>query len=162
MAASDALAALPGGGSEIVNMGGARLVKAVRERKVSAREAMAAHLDQIAAVNGQVNAIVSMPDREVLMAEAARADERQARGEPLGPLHGLPHAVKDLQPVKGLRFTQGSPIFRDRVAPADSLMVERLRKAGVIFVGKTNTPEFGFGSHTFNPCLLYTSDAADE
>jgi amidase len=95
------------------------------------------------------------------MAEALDADERQARGGALGPLYGLPHAVKDLQPVKGLRFTQGSPIYKERIAAADSLMVERLRKAGVIFVGKTNCPEFGLGSHTFNPVFGATHNPYD-
>jgi amidase len=147
--------------SEIMQMGGAALAAAIRARKVSAREAMAACLDRIEAVNPQINAVVSMPPREALMRQAAAADERQANRAKLGPLHGLPHAVKDLQPVKGLRFTQGSPIYKDRVAAADSLMVERLREAGVIFVGKTNTPEFGFGSHTFNPVFGATRNPYD-
>jgi amidase len=156
-AAGEAMAAT----AEITRMGGAALAAAIRRKTVSAREAMAACLDQIAAVNPAVNAVVSMPPREALMAAAAEADERHAKGETLGPLHGLPHAVKDLQPVKGLRFTQGSPIYKDRVAAADGLMVERLRKAGVIFVGKTNTPEFGFGSHTFNPVFGATHNPYD-
>ena len=97
-----------------------------------------------------------------LMAEAAAADELPGpRWRSFGALHGLPHAVKDLQPARGLRFTQGSPIYRDRIAPVDCLMVERLRKAGVIFVGKTNTPEFGFGSHTFNPVFGVTRNPYD-
>jgi amidase len=147
--------------SDITRMGGAALAAAIRGKTVSAREAMSACLAQIDAVNPAINAVVSMPSREALMAEAAAADERQARGEALGPLHGLPHAVKDLQAVKGLRFTQGSPIHKDRIAAADSLMVERLRRAGVIFVGKTNTPEFGFGSHTFNPVFGATHNPYD-
>ena len=147
--------------SEINRMGGVALAAAIRERKVSAREAMTACLAQIDAVNPAVNAVVSMPSRETLMTEAAAADERQAHGAALGPLHGLPHAVKDLLPVKDLRFTQGSPIYKDRIAAADSLMVGRLRKAGVIFVGKTNTPEFGFGSHTFNPVFGATRNPYD-
>ena len=147
--------------SEINGMGGVALAAAIRERKVSAREAMTACLAQIDAVNPAVNAVVSMPSRETLMAEAAAADERQAHGAALGPLHGLPHAVKDLQAVKDLRFTQGSPIYKDRIAAADSLMVGRLRRAGVIFVGKTNTPEFGFGSHTFNPVFGATHNPYD-
>jgi amidase len=158
MAAGEAMAA---DSSELTGLGGAALARAIREKRVSAREAMAAHLDRIEAVNPKINAVVSMRPREALMAEAAAADERQARGEPLAPLHGLPHAVKDLQPVKGLRFTQGSPIHKDRIADADSLMVARLRKAGVIFVGKTNTPEFGFGSHTFNPVFGATHNPYD-
>jgi amidase len=147
--------------SDIIRMSGAALAAAIRGKKVSAREAMAACLDQIDAVNPAINAVVSMPSREALMAEAGAADERQARGEALGPLHGLPHAVKDLQAVKGLRFTQGSPIYKDRIAAADSLMVERLRTAGVLFVGKTNTPEFGLGSHTFNPVFGATHNPYD-
>jgi len=147
--------------SDIIGLGGAALAAAIRAKTISAREAMAACLDRIETVNPLVNAVVSMPPREQLMAEAAAADERQAGGAPLGVLHGLPHAVKDLQPVKGLRFTQGSPIYKDRIAPADGLMVDRLRKAGVIFVGKTNTPEFGLGSHTFNPVFGATHNPYD-
>src|SRR5690349_4102552 len=86
LAAGEAMAAQT---NEILEMGGAALARAIRARQVSAREAMAAHLDRIAAVNPQVNAVVSMPPREALMAEAAAADERQAKGGPLGPLHGL-------------------------------------------------------------------------
>src|SRR5580698_6524352 len=142
-------------------MGGAVLAAAIRAKSISAREAMAACLEQIERVNPAINAVVSMPPHEALMAEAAAADERQALGSALGPLHGLPHAVKDLQAVKGLRFTQGSPIYRDRIATADSPMAERLREAGVIFVGKTNTPEFGLGSHTFNPVFGATLNPYD-
>jgi amidase len=147
--------------SELNTMGGVALATAIRERRVSAREAMSACLARIDSINPAVNAIISMPSHDALMAEAAAADERQARGEVLGPLHGLPHAVKDLQPVRGLRFTQGSPIYRDRIAAVDSLMVGRLRQAGVIFVGKTNAPEFGLGSHTFNPVFGATRNPYD-
>jgi len=147
--------------NKINRMGGAALAAAIRKKTVSAREAMAACLDRIERVNPAVNAVVSMPPRDTLMAQAAAADEAQAHGTVLGPLHGLPHAVKDLQAVKGLRFTQGSPIYKDRIATADSLLVERLRKAGVIFLGKTNTPEFGFGSHTFNPVFGATHNPYD-
>jgi amidase len=147
--------------NDITEIGAAALAAAIRARKISAREAMTACLDRIEAVNPAINAVISMPPRELLMAAAAAADERQARGATLGVLHGLPHAVKDLQPVKGLRFTQGSPIYRDRIAAADGLMAERLRNAGVIFVGKTNTPEFGLGSHTFNPVFGATHNPYD-
>jgi amidase len=158
MAAGEAMAADAG---ELTELGGAALARAIRDKRASARDAMGAHLDRIEAANPKVNAVVSMPPREALMAQAAAADEHQAKGGALGPLHGLPHAVKDLQAVKGLRFTQGSPIYRDRVADADSLMSARLRKAGAIFVGKTNTPEFGFGSHTFNPVFGATHNPYD-
>ncbi len=157
LAAGEATAA----STEITDMGGAALAAAIRAKKISAREAMSACLDRVDAVNPAINAVVSIRPREALMAEAAAADERQAKGETLPPLHGLPHAVKDLQAVKGLRFTQGSPIYKDRIAAADSLMVERLRKAGVIFLGKTNTPEFGLGSHTFNPVFGATHNPYD-
>jgi amidase len=80
----------------------------------------------------------------------------------MGPLHGFPHAVKDLQFVKGIRSTQGSPILKDFMPSADSLMVERLREAGVIIIGKTNTPEFGIGSHTYNPVYGLTRNAYDQ
>ena len=95
------------------------------------------------------------------MAQARERDAQLARGEPMGPLHGFPHAVKDLQPVKGIRSTLGSPILKDFVPPADSVLVERLREAGAIFIGKTNTPEFGLGSHTYNPVYGATRNAYD-
>jgi amidase len=161
LAAAAAGEAMAADTSELTEMGGAALARAIRDKRVSAREAMAAHLDRIEAVNAKINAVVSMPPREALMAEAAAADERRAKGAATGPLHGLPHAVKDLQAVKGLRFTQGSPIYKDRIAAADSLMVARLRAAGAIFIGKTNTPEFGFGSHTFNPVFGATHNPYD-
>jgi amidase len=112
---------------------------------------MAAYLDHIDTLNSKANAIVALEDRDRLMAQARERDAELARGELRGPLHGLPHAVKDLQPVKGIRMTMGSPILEDFVPVADSLMVERIRKAGAIIIGKTNTPEFGLGSHTSNP-----------
>ena len=80
----------------------------------------------------------------------------------MGPLHGFPHAVKDLVPVKGMRMTMGSPILKDFVPPADSVMVGRLRKAGAIIIGKTNTPEFGLGSNTYNPVYGITRNAYDQ
>jgi amidase len=80
----------------------------------------------------------------------------------MGPLHGFPHAMKDLQPVKGIRSTQGSPVLKDFTPSADSLMVARLRKAGAIIIGKTNTPEFGLGSHTYNPVYGTTRNAYDQ
>jgi amidase len=123
---------------------------------------MIAYLDHIEKVNPKVNAIVALQDRAQLIGGAKARDEQIFRGEIMGPLHGFPHAVKDLQPVKGMRTTMGSPILKDFIAPADSLMVERLRKAGAVFIGKTNTPEFGLGSHTFNPVYGATRNAYDQ
>ena len=114
--------------------------------RLAPSELMEATLAQIEAVNGDINAIVSLRDGEDLIAEASAADN--AKG---GPLHGLPIAIKDLAMTKGLRSTMGSPLFADQVPAADELMVARIRAAGAIIIGKTNTPEFGLGSHTFNP-----------
>jgi len=121
---------------------------------------MAAHLDRIAELNPRVNAIVTLV-ADGAMASALDADEKLARGERVGPLHGLPVAHKDLQPTKGIRTTWGSPIFRDFVPDQDSLIVERLRAAGAITVGKTNMPEFGAGSQTFNPVFGATLNPYD-
>ncbi len=147
--------------AEIVMMDAGPLARAIRTRKISSVEVMGAYLDHIDAVNPKFNAIVALQDRAGLIAQARSRDDQLARGEAVGLLHGLPHACKDLQPVKGIRYTQGSPIFRDVVATTDSIMVERLRGAGVIFIGKTNTPEFGFGSHTYNPVYGVTRNAYD-
>jgi amidase len=111
---------------------------------------MAAHLAQIARLNPMVNAIVARLPDEVCLSLAAEADDRLAHGEAVGPLHGLPIAFKDLQPAVGFPCSQGSPIFRDDRPAADSVLVERLRRAGAIPIGKTNVPEFGMGSHTYN------------
>ena len=100
--------------------------------------------------NPHVNAIVGMLPPEACRAMARQADERTARGEPLGPLHGLPIAFKDLQEAAGLPFTRGSPIYRDAVGHTDTVVVERMRRAGALPIGKTNVPEFGLGSHTYN------------
>jgi amidase len=125
------------------------LASAIRRRELSAREVVGWHLDRIAAVNPRINAVVS-PRPEAALAEADAADRRAAAGAPLGPLHGLPIAIKDLEDTAGIRTTYGSTMFADHVPAVDSLLVQRLRAAGAIVVGKTNTPEFGVGSHTFN------------
>ncbi|HEX4009442.1 MAG TPA: amidase [Solirubrobacteraceae bacterium] len=126
------------------------LAAAIRARELSAREVVAAHLDRIAAVNPRINAVVSLQP-EAALAEADVADRRAGRaGERLGPLHGLPIAVKDLEDTAGIRTTYGSRAFADHVPDEDGLLARRLRAAGAIVVGKTNAPEFGVGSHTFN------------
>ncbi len=123
--------------------------RALRTGACSARELVAAHLERIERVDPLVNAIVTRTPERALAA-ADEADRRRARGEPLPPLHGLPIAHKDLQDTAGVRTTYGSPSYRDHIPAADSLMVERMREAGAILVGKTNTPEWGAGSHTDN------------
>ena len=132
----------------------------IRAKKLSAREALAEHLRQIERVNPKVNAIVTLVP-EMAAEAAAKADEMQAHNEKLGPLHGLPVAHKDLMETRGIRTTFGSPLFKDFVPNEDDLVVERMRLAGAIIVGKTNTPEFGAGSQTFNKLFGATLNPYD-
>lgn len=122
----------------------------LRRGEVSAREVLDAHLARIDLLGPQLNAVVTRIDDAARRAAVA-ADEAFTRSGPLGPLHGLPVAHKDLALTAGIRTTFGSPIFADFVPDVDALIVERMRAAGAITVGKTNTPEFGAGSQTFNP-----------
>jgi amidase len=145
--------------NDLVMMEAACLARNIHGREISCVEVMTAYLDHIEKLNGEVNAIVALQDRGDLLAQARERDNQLARGESMGPLHGFPHAVKDLQAVKGIRSTSGSPILKDFVPSADSMMVARLRAAGAIFIGKTNTPEFGLGSHTYNPVYGATRNA---
>ena len=146
--------------SDICHLSAVEMARLVRARELSAREVLSAHLAQIERVNPTVNAIVTLVADQA-MEQARLADEAMARGREIGPLHGLPIAHKDLQPTKGIRTTFGSPIFRDFMPAEDSLLVERVRQAGAILVGKTNTPEFGAGSQTFNPVFGSTLNPYD-
>lgn len=141
----------------LTDLSASQLSRMIAARQVAPSEVMAAHLDRIAAANPAVNAVISLRDRDVLMAEARIADD----AEPVGWLHGLPMAVKDLCATKGLRTTWGSPLFADFVPEKDDLLAARMRKAGAIFVGKTNTPEWGHGSHSFNPVHGVTRNPYD-
>ena len=118
-------------------------------RSISAVELVDAHLAHIAAVDPLLNAIPTL-DAEGARAQAAAIDARRSRGDALSPWAGLPIAIKDMEPVQGMRTTLGSPIYRDWVPERDSAMVERLRAHGLVIIGKTNTPEFAMGSQTFN------------
>lgn len=133
------------------------LSSALAAREVSAVEVMGATLARIAAVNGAVNAVVSLRDGDALMAEAAQADASPRRGW----LHGIPIAVKDLANAAGLPTSMGSPLFEGSVAPTDDIAIARLRGAGAIVIGKTNTPEFGLGSHSINPVFGATRNPYD-
>ena len=146
---------------DLVLLGARELSEAIRSRRVSCREAMTAYLDHIEALNPTFNAIVSLRDRETLLAEADARDAELARGRYRGWLHGIPHAVKDLAPTRGLRTTLGSPLYRDHVPEVDAIFVERLRGRGAIIIGKTNTPEFGLGSQTYNSLFGVTRNAYD-
>lgn len=126
------------------------LAAMIAARKVSAREVMAAFLGQVRRLNPSLNAIVARLDDDSCLALADAADRQLAGGSRVGPLHGLPIAFKDLEAAIGFPFTKGSPIFKDVMPAEDSVIVERLRGAGVIPIGKTNVPEFGMGSHTYN------------
>jgi amidase len=136
------------------------LARLIRAGTLSARDVVSAHLARIEAVNSRVNAIVTLAADEAI-SEARLADDRFARGDEMGPLHGLPIAHKDLQDTAGIRTTYGSPIFRNHVPGCDSPLVTRLRRAGAITIGKTNTPEFGAGSQTFNPVFGTTLNPYD-
>ena len=138
------------------------LAALIRARKVSARELMAAHLDRINRLNPKINAIVAKLDDQACLALADAADQRTARGEELPPLHGLPIAFKDLQPAVGFPYTRGSTIYKDTMPTEDSVLVERLRHAGAIPIGKTNVPEFGMGSHTYNKVYGTTVNPFDQ
>lgn len=129
-------------------------------RKLSSRELLDASVAQIDRVNPSLNAIVTL-DREGAYANADAIDARRAAGQPTSPLAGLPIAMKDLEPVKGMRTTMGSPILKDWVPNYDSIMVERFRSHGLTLLGKTNTPEFGLGSQTFNAVFGATKNPWD-
>lgn len=142
-------------GDELCFMPATELARMLRQREVSARELLEAHLDRIERVNPAINAIVTL-DVDGARADAARADEVLAGGQVLGVLHGLPAAHKDTHATGGMRSTSGSPTLADHVPAQDELVIARMRAAGVVRVGKTNTPEFAAGSHTFNPVFGVT------
>ena len=133
------------------------LSTAIHARKVAPSEVMVAHLGQVAEVNGAVNALVSLRDPDDLMAEARALDDVPATGW----LHGIPFAVKDLVATKGLRTTWGSPIWANHLPATDDLVAARLRRAGAVFTAKTNVPEWGQGSHSFNPVFGVTRNPYD-
>ena len=147
--------------NEVCFMRARDLAARIREKKISSREVMQAHLKQIARVNPKVNAIVTLVPEDQLMGQALAADEAAAKGNWLGPLHGLPVGVKDLHPTKGIRTTFGSPLHANDVPNFDCLVVEREKKAGAIVIGKTNVPEWGLGSKTFNPVFGPTLNPYD-
>ncbi len=151
----------PGGYDDLVMCDALTLSGLIKSREVSCVDVMTAYLDHIERHNGSVNAIVALRGRDELLAEARERDHQLADGHYLGWMHGFPHAVKDLSAAKGLPFTSGSPIFADRIADADDLFVARIKAAGAIVIGKTNTPEFGLGSQTYNPVWGTTATPYD-
>ena len=147
--------------AEIVMMDATALGAAIKAREVSCEEVMRAHLAQVARLNPTHNAIINLRPEAELLAEARDRDRDLAQGSWHGPLHGLPQAIKDLEPQRDMKMTMGSPLLKDFVPPGDSVMVERMRASGAVFIGRTNTPEFGLGSHTYNPLHGRTRNAYD-
>ena len=149
----------------LTELSASALSRAIQARQVSCREVMQAYLARIAAVNPRHNAIVSLRDADVLLREADARDAElahaRAAGAPIGWMHGLPQAIKDLALTANLRTTFGSPLLRDFIPTEDALMVQRMKAAGCIVIGKTNVPEFGLGSHTFNDVFGATRNAYD-
>ncbi|MBN1685691.1 MAG: hypothetical protein JW852_03505 [Spirochaetales bacterium] len=146
--------------NDICYMDAAEIVAGIVAGKMSAKEVMEAHIAQIERINPKVNAIVTfLPDEAMKAAE--EADRARARGAKSGPLFGIPIAHKDLVDTKGIRTTKGSPIFKDNIPDKDALIVERLKAAGAITIGKTNTPEFGAGSQTYNEVFGRTLNPYD-
>lgn len=147
--------------SELVLLQAHELAERIRLRQVSCREVMQAYLGHIERFNPRVNALISLQAPHDLLAQADVRDAQLARGEYLGWMHGLPHAIKDLSLTRGIRTTLGSPLFKDFVPERDGIMVERIKAAGAIIIGKTNTPEFGLGSQSYNPLFGTTACAFD-
>lgn len=147
--------------SDLTSLSLADLQQSLHTKSLSAEEVMAGYLDRIERFNPQVNALVSLRPRDVLLAEARAKDAERAQGGALGALHGVPIAIKDLSEAKGILCTYGSPLFHDYVPDFDDIQVERIRAAGAIIIGKTNTPEWGFGSHSYNPVFGVTRNPWD-
>ncbi len=147
--------------TDITDAAAHELSAAIHARRISCRELMRSTLARIADVNPLHNAIVSLCDEAALLAQADARDAQLAAGTSLGWLHGIPMAIKDIAATAGIATTMGSPLLRGNVPEHDGLMVARLKAAGCIVIGKTNTPEFGLGSHTFNEVFGVTRNAYD-
>jgi amidase len=136
------------------------LMRLLQDRALSPVELLDACLVRIASVNPAVNAVVTL-DEQGARAAAKAAEAEIMRGDDRGPLHGLPVLIKDTQDTKGMRSTYGSPILADNVPTADQASVARLRAAGGIIFGKTNTPEWAAGANTRNPVFGATGNPFD-
>ena len=147
--------------ADLTSLSASDLSAAIRQRHVSCVEVMQAYLTRIHRYNPIYNAIVNLVDDDESIAQAQNADQALSRNEYWGWMHGMPHAVKELRSVAGLPYTSGSPIYANRIAQRDGLMVSRIRAQGAIFIGKTNTPEFGLGSQSYNPVFGTTGSAYD-
>ncbi len=145
----------------IVALDAEALSRAIHARQISCREVMQAYLAHIERFNPQVNALVSLRPAEALLAEADERDRELGRGHSRGWMHGMPQAIKDLAATAGLRTTLGSPLFAEQVPEQDAISVARMRASGALIVGKSNVPEFGLGSQTYNTLFGTTTNAYD-
>ncbi|MFJ3152357.1 amidase [Pseudomonas putida] len=145
----------------IVALDAEALSQAIHARQVSCREVMQAYLGHVERFNRQVNALVSLRPAEVLLAEAETRDRELACGHSRGWMHGMPQAIKDLAATAGLRTTLGSPLFVEQVPEQDAISVARVRASGALIMGKSNVPEFGLGSQSYNPLFGTTTNAYD-
>jgi len=145
----------------IVELDAVALSRAIHAREVACVEVLDAFLAQIDRHNPRVNAIVAPAERDTLRRLAIERDGELASGASRGPLHGFPQAPKDIMPAAGMVTTKGSPIFAGQVSQADAVIFERMRAGGALFVGRTNSPEFGLGGHTYNPVYGTTRNAFD-
>jgi len=152
---------MPDTADSLTDLSGADLSARIHARELSCRDVMQAFLAQVDRLNPEFNAIVSRVDSERLLQESDSCDRELARGSSRGWMHGFPMAIKDLSATAGVPTTRGSPLLARHVPAQDDLMVQRMRAAGGILIGKTNTPEFGLGSHTFNPVFGITRNAWD-
>ena len=146
---------------ELTALDASALSQAIHRREVSAREVMRAYLERIDALNPKVNALVGLLPHDGLLAQADARDAQVARGQSMGWMHGFPMAIKELSAVAGLPLSKGSPLLAGQIAAHDSLMVARMRRAGGIVIGKSNVPEFGLGSHSYNPVFGTTLNPWD-
>lgn len=145
--------------AEVTDLDATELSLAIRMKLLSCEEVMAAYLKHIHRYNPTYNAIVALRDDDLLLAAARAADQELAQGIYHGWMHGMPHAIKDLEAVKGMPVSYGSPLFKDYIAEEDDPLPASIRRAGAIFIGKTNTPEFGLGSQSYNPVYGVTGSA---
>lgn len=146
---------------DITSLSAEKLSNDIHSGAIRCTTVMEAYLERIAEINPRINAIVSLRERGDLLQEAAERDRDLAGGRSRGWMHGLPVAIKDLSEAKGIRCTYGSPLFKEFVPEFDDIQVERMKAAGAIVIGKTNTPEWGFGSHSYNPVFGVTRNPYD-
>ena len=147
--------------TDLTDLDAVGLSRAIQTRQVSCVDTLDAFLSRVARLNPQVNALVALQPTEGLRQQAKQLDSELGRGIWRGPLHGFPQAPKDIMPARGLVTTKGSPIFKGQVSSFDAVVYERMRNGGAVFIGRTNSPEFGLGGHTFNSVYGTTGNAFD-